>query len=171
VSSDRAPAPAWVRDGSEFYLPLWPLTILFLSCSTSWSFPLGFLFPSISSSYALQARGSVSVYIRPICINALFSCVLFARPGLVCVNPHHNLVCITMPLVCVNPHHDLVCITMPFCLCLPCWTLIQHDCQVCPLFLSSVWLPSDSLIQAPVIFQHPVINKLFAITVEGGLRK
>ncbi len=29
------------------------------------------------------------------------------------VNPHHDLVCITMPLVCVNPHHDLVCIIMP----------------------------------------------------------
>jgi hypothetical protein len=35
-------------------------------------------------------------------------------------------------LVCVNPHPDLVCITpffLLFLLCLFCWTLIQHDCQ------------------------------------------
>jgi hypothetical protein len=32
------------------------------------------------------------------------------------------------------------------------------------------FLPVSS-IQAQVVFQHPVINKLFDITVEGGLRK
>ncbi len=38
------PAPAWVRDGPEFCPPLRPLTILFLSCSISWSFFLQFPF-------------------------------------------------------------------------------------------------------------------------------
>jgi hypothetical protein len=37
--------------------------------------------------------------------------------------------------------------------------------------LSSVELSPVSLIQVQVVFQHPVINKLFAITVEGGLSK
>jgi hypothetical protein len=37
--------------------------------------------------------------------------------------------------------------------------------------LSSIELPPVSLIQVRVVFQHPVINKLFAITMEGGPRK
>ncbi len=38
---------------------------------------------------------------------------------------------------------------VPFCLCLLCQTLIRHDCQACPLFLSSVWLPSSLLNPGP----------------------
>jgi hypothetical protein len=42
-------------------------------------------------------------------------------------------------------------------------------CSVFPL-LYSVELPPVSLIQVQVVFKLPVINKLFAITVEGCLR-
>ncbi len=70
----EAPLPtlAWVRCGSELYLPprtmppcvsLFQFLVLFLAV---------FLFPSVFSSHTIQARYSISVYIRPICINALF---------------------------------------------------------------------------------------------------
>jgi hypothetical protein len=43
-----------------------------------------------------------------------------------------------------------------------------HDFSVA---LPSVELLPVSSIQVQVVFQHPVINKLLAITVEGGQRK
>jgi hypothetical protein len=51
-------------------------------------------------------------------------------------------------IVCVNTFHDFLSVS-----------------------LFSVELPPVSSIQIQVVFQHSVINKLFAITVEGGSRK
>ncbi len=129
---------AWVRHGSEFYLPavlnfLVPVSSL---CPFSCSFP----FSSPFSSYTEQARYSgfpcISVWF---CINALGLRESSSRLGL-----HNNALGLReslsrlglhkMPLVCVNPCHNLVCITMP---------------MVCPLFLSSVWLPSSLLNPGP----------------------
>ncbi len=144
---------AWVRCGSELYLPcalgfpcpsFWPLSVFS-------QFPFFFLSQAIP--YKLDIR--ISVFISPVCINALGLRESLSRLGL-----HNNALSLRestsqlglhkMPLVCVNPCHDLVCITMPLvCLCLLSWTLIQHDCQVCPFFLSSVWLPSGLLNPDP----------------------
>ncbi len=48
------------------------LSVLFLSVSYLCPFSRNLLFPSVFSSYTVQARYSVSVYVRPVCINALF---------------------------------------------------------------------------------------------------
>jgi hypothetical protein len=118
-----------------------------------------------------------------------FNMTCFALCPFFCVLLQHDLVYIT-PFLCVLLQHGLVCITPVFLYFPPCLFLLNLDStrlpghrylpmivcvnsfhDFCLLFLSSVELPPVSLIQVQVVFQHPVINKLFAITVEGGPRK
>ncbi len=141
MSVDRrlGEAPGWVYP-DKFPCFLYYSCPLSLSLSVSLHCALFLPFPSC----ATQACIRVSVYICPICINALglrelrHDLVCITMP-LVCVNPHHDLVCITTPLVCVNPHHDLVCITMP----LICVKL--HHGLVCIDVLSLGYIDAFSL--------------------------
>ncbi len=72
MSSGYGPlAPAWVRDGSELYLLLWLVAILsFLVPVLGPLLAVSFFFP-FSQAIPYKPDIQFSVYIRPICINAL----------------------------------------------------------------------------------------------------
>jgi hypothetical protein len=115
VTFQETPTLAWVRCGVEFP----PVFVHFLA-----------LFPFLPFSAIHLARTRNSVCICPICINALGLRETPSRPvlhnnalslrestsrlglhnnALDCVNPHHDLVCITMPLICVKLRLGLIC--------------------------------------------------------------
>ncbi len=74
-SPAEAFAPAWVRYRTEFYLPAPPDSFAFVRFLALFLF-LPFL------SYTMRARTRISVYIRPICINALGLRETLSRLGL-----------------------------------------------------------------------------------------
>jgi hypothetical protein len=67
-----APRLAWVRCGSEFYLAVVTASCIFLLQFLVFVRFLAVSFFLPFSSYTVQARYSGSVYVRPVCINALF---------------------------------------------------------------------------------------------------
>ncbi len=129
---------AWVRFGSEFYLPCsaeflcpgsWPLSV-----SLQFSFFLPF---SQAIPYKLDIR--VSVYIRPVCINALDLRESLSRLGL-----HNNALDLRESSSRLSLHNNALGLRESSS------QLSLHTMPLfCPLFLSSVWLPTGLLNPGP----------------------